>query len=69
MMFNFVIYFLFQYNIILLLFLCVICLIFYLPNSLIEIFTHLKLRLADAIHSLKWVRIIQIWQNANLKSC
>ena len=26
-------------------------------------FTHLKLCLADAIHNLKWVKIIQIWQN------
>ena len=29
----------------------------------IVIFTHLKLCLADAIHTFKWVKIIQIWQN------
>ena len=29
-------------------------------SSLIEIFTHLKLCLADAIHNFKWVEIIQI---------
>ena len=27
------------------------------------IFTHLKLCLADAIHNLKWMEIIQIWQD------
>ena len=27
------------------------------------IFTHLKLRLADAIHNFKWAKIIQILQN------
>ena len=27
-------------------------------------FTHFKLCLADAIHNLKWVKIIQISQNA-----
>ena len=27
------------------------------------IFNHLKLCLADAIHNVKWVKIIQIWQN------
>ena len=32
------------------------------PNNLIVIFTHLKLRLADAIHNFKWVKIIHIWQ-------
>ena len=32
------------------------------PNYLIVIFTHLKLRLADAIHNFKWVKIIHIWQ-------
>ena len=29
----------------------------------IEIFTHLKLCLADAMHNFNWVKIIQIWQN------
>ena len=29
----------------------------------IEIVTHLKLCLADAIHNFKWVKIIQILQN------
>ena len=33
------------------------------PHSSILFFTHLKLRLADAIHNFKWVKIIQIWQN------
>ena len=33
------------------------------PNSWIEIFNHLKLCLADAIHNFKWVKIIQICQN------
>ena len=28
-----------------------------------EFFTHLKLCLADEIHNIKWVKIIQIWQN------
>ena len=28
-----------------------------------EIFTHLKLCLADAIHNFKWVKIVQISQN------
>ena len=32
-------------------------------NYLIGIFTHLKLCLAHASHSFKWVKIIQIWQN------
>ena len=27
------------------------------------IFTNFKLYLADTIHNLKWVKIIQIWQN------
>ena len=36
---------------------------FYPPNYLIWIFTHLKLCLADAIHNFKWMKIIQIWQN------
>ena len=30
------------------------------PNYLIGIFTHMKLCLADAIHTFKWVKIIQI---------
>ena len=30
---------------------------------LIEIFNHFKLCLADAIHNLKWLKIIQIWPN------
>ena len=34
------------------------------PYYSIWIFTHLKLCLADAIHHFKWVKIIQIWQNA-----
>ena len=34
-----------------------------LPNYSIWIFTHFKLCLSDAIHNLKWVKIIQIWQN------
>ena len=34
-----------------------------LPNYSIWIFTHLKLFLADAIHNIKWMKIIQIWQN------
>ena len=33
------------------------------PNYSIWIFTHFKLCLADAIHNIKWVKIIQIWQN------
>ena len=33
---------------------------FYPPNYLIGIFTCLKLRVADAIHNFKWVKIIQI---------
>ena len=33
------------------------------PSYSIGIFTHLKLRLADAIHNFKWVKIIQIYQN------
>ena len=33
------------------------------PNYSIWIFAHFKLCLADAIHSFKWVKIIQIWQN------
>ena len=32
-------------------------------NNSIGIFTHLKLRLADAIHNFKVVKIMQIWQN------
>ena len=32
------------------------------PSYLIEIFTHLKVCLADAIHNFKWVKIIQILQ-------
>ena len=32
-------------------------------NYLIGILTHLKLLLTDAIHNLKWMKIIQIWQN------
>ena len=28
-------------------------------------FTHLKLRLADAIHNFKWVNIIQIGENGS----
>ena len=32
------------------------------PKSLIWIFTHLKLCLADAIHNFKWVKSVQIWQ-------
>ena len=36
------------------------------PNYSIWIFTHLTLCLADAIHNLKWVKIIQIWQNGGL---
>ena len=32
------------------------------PNYLMGIFTHLKLCLADAIHNVKWVEIIHIWQ-------
>ena len=34
-----------------------------LPNYLIRISTHLKLCLADEIHNIKWVKIIQIWLN------
>ena len=30
------------------------------PTYLIEIFTHLKLCLADAIHNFKWVKIMPI---------
>ena len=37
----------------------------YQPNYSIEIFTHLKLCLADAIHNFKWVKIMQIWQNGD----
>ena len=33
------------------------------PNYSIGILTYLELRLADAIHYFKWVKIIQIWQN------
>ena len=33
------------------------------PKYSIGIFTHLKLCLADATHNIKWVKIIQIWQN------
>ena len=33
------------------------------PYELIGISTHLKLCLADAFHSFKWVETIQIWQN------
>ena len=29
----------------------------------LNIFTHLKLCFADAIHNFRWVKIIQIWQN------
>ena len=36
---------------------------FNLPSYLIWIFTHLNLRLADAIHNFKWVKINRIWQN------
>ena len=32
-------------------------------DRLVRIFTHLKLCLADALHSFKWVKIIQIRQN------
>ena len=32
------------------------------PNYSIWIFTHLTLCLADAIHNVKWVKIIQMWQ-------
>ena len=35
----------------------------YPPNYSIEIFTHFRLCLADAIHNFKWVKIIQILQN------
>ena len=35
------------------------------PNYSIGIFTHLKLCLADAIHNLKWVKIMQIWQKGD----
>ena len=28
-----------------------------------EIVTHVKLCLADAIHNFQWVKIIRIWQN------
>ena len=30
------------------------------------IFIHLNLYLADSIHKLKWVKIIQIWRNGGL---
>ena len=40
-------------------------LISYPPSYSIGIFTHLKLRLADATHNFKWVEILvlQIWQH------
>ena len=34
-----------------------------LQSSLIGIFTHLYVCLPDAIHDLKWMNNIQIWQN------
>ena len=33
------------------------------PNYLFGIFSHLKLWIASARHNLKWVTIIEIWQN------
>ena len=52
---------------------CIVIIILPLQQSsyLIEIFTHLKLCLADAIHNFKWVKIILIWQKRLiiLKSC